>query len=52
MAEWTREELVAAYPEGTVGTQVDDTFTPFTSEEWAAWIEDHIGLEKPSEQGA
>ncbi len=47
MAEWTRQELEEMHPLGVVGTQIDDDFTPFTEEEWSAWIDRHVGTEKP-----
>ena len=48
MAEqWTRDELVALYPDGTVNVQVDDDVRPMTTEEWSAWIDGQVGLPKP-----
>lgn len=47
MAEWTRQELEALYPDGTVSVQVDDEVTPMTTEEWSAWIDAQVGTEKP-----
>jgi desulfoferrodoxin (superoxide reductase-like protein) len=49
MAEWTRDELVALYPDGTVNVQVDDVVRPMTTEEWSAWIDAQVGLEKPTD---
>ena len=50
MAEqWTRDELEALYPYGTVNVQVDDDVRPMTHEEWDAWIESGVGTEKPVE---
>ena len=47
MAEWTRDELVALYPDGTVNVQVDDDVTPMSAEEWSAWIDQQVGQPKP-----
>ena len=47
MAEWTRQELEALYPDGTVSVQVDDEVTVMTSDEWSAWIDAQVGTEKP-----
>ena len=49
METWTREELVALFPDGSVGVQVDDVVTPLSSEEWSAWIDAQVGGEKPVE---
>ena len=49
MAEWTRDELVALYPDGTVNVQVDDEVRPMTFDEWSAWIDAQVGLEKPTD---
>ena len=49
MAEWTRDELVALYPDGTVNVQVDYEVRPMTTSEWSAWIDSHIGQAKPDE---
>jgi hypothetical protein len=49
MAEWTRDELEALYPDGTVNVQVDDLVRPMTHEEWDTWIEQQVGTEKPEE---
>ena len=49
MAEWTRDELVALYPDGTVNVQVDDVVRPMTTEEWSAWIDAQVGTEKPTD---
>ena len=49
MAEYTRDELEALYPLGTVNVQVDDDVRPMTQDEWDAWIEQQVGTEKPSE---
>jgi len=47
MAEWTRDELEALYPDGTVNVQVDDEVTPMTTDEWSAWIDQQVGQPKP-----
>ena len=48
MAErWTRDELVALYPDGTVSVQVDDEVRPMTTDEWSAWIDEAVGQPKP-----
>jgi len=47
MAEWTRDELVALYPDGTVNVQVDDDVRPMTTDEWSAWIDGQVGQKKP-----
>lgn len=49
MATWTREELEALYPEGEVNVQVDNDVRPMTHEEWDAWIEGQVGVEKMEE---
>ena len=49
MAEYTRAELEALYPLGTVNVQVDDDVRPMDEAEWGAWIESAVGTEKPSE---
>ena len=49
MATWTREELEALYPEGEVNVQVDNDVRPMTHEEWDAWIEGQVGVEKVEE---
>ena len=49
MAEWTRDELEALYPDGTVNVQVDDEVRPLTTDEWSAWIDGQVGLEKPTD---
>ena len=49
MATWTREELEELYPEGSVNVQVDDNVRPMTHEEWDAWIEQQVGVEKMEE---
>ena len=50
MAEWTRDELVALYPDGTVNVQVDDEVRPMTTDEWSEWIDGQVGLEKPTDE--
>ena len=50
MTEWTREELEALYPLGTVNVQVDDDVTVMSTEEWSAWIDAQVGTEKPDEE--
>ena len=47
MAEWTRDELEALYPDGTVSVQVDDDVRPMTTDEWSEWIDQQVGMEKP-----
>lgn len=50
MAEqWTRDELVALYPDGTVNVQVDDVVRPMTTDEWSAWIDGQVGTDKPDD---
>ena len=50
MAEqWTRNELEALYPLGTVNVQVDDVVRLMDEAEWDAWIESGVGTEKPVE---
>ena len=49
MAEYTRDELEALYPYGTVNVQVDDDVRPMDEAEWDAWIEQQVGTEKPVE---
>ena len=46
---YTRDELEALYPCGTVNVQVDDDVRPMTQDEWDAWIESAVGTEKPVE---
>ena len=46
---YTRDELEALYPLGSVNVQVDDDVRPMTQDEWDAWIEQQVGTEKPSE---
>jgi hypothetical protein len=47
--QWTRDELEAVYPDGTVNVQVDDEVTPMTTDEWSAWIDAQVGTEKPAD---
>ena len=47
MAEYTRAELEALHPYGTVNVQVDDEVRPMTQAEWDAWIEQQVGTAKP-----
>ena len=50
MAEyWTRDELEALYPDGTVNVQVDDEVRPMTTDEWSAWIDSQVGVKKPAD---
>lgn len=49
MATWTRQELEALHPLGTVNVQVDDEVTPMTAEEYSAWIDAQVGTEKLEE---
>ena len=52
MAEqWTRDELVALYPDGTVNVQVDDEVRPMTSDEWSVWIDGQVGQPKHEDLG-
>lgn len=46
MTTWTRQELEELYPDGSVSTQVDDTVTVMSTEEWSAWIDAQVGTEK------
>ena len=50
MATWTRQELEALYPVGTVNVQIDDIVTAMSADEWDAWIEARVGTEKMSEE--
>jgi trans-2-enoyl-CoA reductase len=50
MAEWTRQELETLYPVGTVNVQIDDVVTVMSVDEWDAWIEAQVGVEKMSEE--
>jgi trans-2-enoyl-CoA reductase len=50
MATWTRQELEQLHTDGTVNVQVDDEVTVMTSEEWSAWIDAQVGIEKPEEE--
>jgi hypothetical protein len=47
MAEWTRDELVALYPDGTVNVQDNHEVRPMTTDEWSAWIDGQVGEPKP-----
>ena len=47
---YTRDELEALYPLGTVNVQVDDEVRPMDHAEWDAWIDGQAGTEKPSEE--
>ena len=49
MAEqmWTREELEAAHPDGTVLIQIDSEVRTMTTEEWSAWIAAAVDTRKP-----
>jgi hypothetical protein len=51
METWTKAELEALHPDGTVSVQVDDEVTPMSTEEWSAWIDLAVGTEKPEETG-
>ena len=46
---YTRDELEALYPLGTVNVQVNDEVRPMDQAEWDAWIDGQVGTEKPSE---
>ena len=50
METWTKAELEALYPHGSVTVQLDDELTPMTTEEWSAWIDAQVGTEKIQEQ--
>lgn len=43
---YTRDELVALYPDGTVDVQVNDEVRPMTTDEWSAWIDQQVGQPK------
>lgn len=48
MAEqWTRDELVAAFPDGSLTVQIDDLTRPMTTDEWQAYIDAAVGTDKP-----
>jgi len=49
MDKWTKEELEALYPDGSVSVQVDNTVTPMTTDEWREWIDAQVGTPKPSD---
>jgi trans-2-enoyl-CoA reductase len=49
MATWTRQELETLYPDGSVSVQVDDTARVLSTEEWSAWIDRQVGIEKLEE---
>jgi trans-2-enoyl-CoA reductase len=49
METWTKAELEALYPDGTVSVQIDDTVTTMTSDEWHHWIDAQVGTAKPSD---
>ena len=49
METWTKAELEALYPEGSVSVQVDNTVTPMTTDEWREWIDAQVGTPKPSD---
>jgi len=46
MNTWTRQELEALYPDGTINVQIDDLVRPMTHEEWTAWIDRQVGTER------
>ena len=46
---YTRAELVALYPDGTVNVQQNHEVRPMTTDEWSAWIDQQVGLEKPAD---
>jgi len=50
MAKWTRQELEALCPDGTVNVQVGDEVRPMTTDEWSAWIDAQVGTEKLEEE--
>ena len=49
MAEWTREELEALTPFDSATRQIGDEIVPMTREEYDAWIERAVGLEKTAD---
>lgn len=49
MTTWTREELEAVFPVGSVNVQVDDDVRPLDADEWAEWIGSQVGMAKPTE---
>ena len=51
METWTKAELEALYPDGTVSVQVNDEVTTMTTDEWREWIDGQVGLEKPEQTG-
>ena len=46
MATWTRQELEERFPFETATLQIDNETRPMTRDEWNAWIEDGVGVEK------
>lgn len=50
MAEYTRDELISIYPDGTVAVQIDDEVRTMTTDEWSAWIDGQVGQPKPAEE--
>ena len=52
MDKWTRDELVALYPDGTVNVQVDDEVRPMTTDEWSTWIDAQVGQVKPDDDAS
>lgn len=49
METWTKAELEALYPDGSVSVQTDNTVTTMTSDEWREWIDAQVGTPKPSD---
>ena len=43
---YTRDELVALYPDGTVNAQYNHDVRPMTTDEWSAWIDGQVGQPK------
>lgn len=50
MATWTKEELEALYPHGTVTRRHNHDTIVLTTEEWSAWVDKKVGTEKPEEE--
>jgi len=47
---YTRDELEALYPDGTVNVQQNHDVRPMTTDEWSAWIDQQVGQEKPTDE--
>ena len=50
MATWTRQELEALHPDGTVTRRHNHETVALTTEEWSAFIDKQVGTEKPEEE--